>query len=71
MTASKLKKLYPVFWDEIYEASIVDLLQFLDKHYKDEYGKSMKNSTIKTIAHNAAFNACYVLHKRLCGGEYI
>jgi hypothetical protein len=62
MKASKLKKLYPVFWDEIYSATVVDLLQFLDKTYKDEY-ENKKNSVIKTIAHNAAFNACYTLYK--------
>lgn len=51
MTAKTLKVLYPRLWTDV-ESSIMDDLMMMQS-------KSLTKRQMKTIAHNAAFEACY------------
>lgn len=54
MTATKLKKLYPVLWWHVYDQVMEDV---------DSVFPSAKKKQMDLIAHNAAFAACYEIHR--------
>jgi hypothetical protein len=58
MRASRLKEMYPDFWEEMDTAIKEDFRLYADLEDVDE-------GMVDIIAHNAAFNACSSLHKYL------
>ena len=57
MTAKTLKVLYPRLWNEI-ETDIMDDLTMMRSG-------TLTRREMKTIAHNAAFSACYELFRSI------
>uniref|UniRef100_A0A6M3M0M6 Uncharacterized protein n=1 Tax=viral metagenome TaxID=1070528 RepID=A0A6M3M0M6_9ZZZZ len=64
MNWKTLKNKYPEIWDEIYNGMIIDLREYMPGADIQQFDNGNKDCRIIRIAHNAAFIACYALHKR-------
>jgi hypothetical protein len=63
MNWKTLKNKYPEIWNDVYDGMIIDLLDCMDGPDITEYQKDNKKGRIQRIAHNAAFLACYAVHR--------
>lgn len=63
MRATELKKKYPEIWNDVHDSMIRNLRITMSGADVEELNKENKNCRILVIAHNAAFCACYAIHK--------
>lgn len=63
MRSKQLKEKYSEIWDQVYNDTISDLKLCLTMAQVDLYEQKYKYSVLERIAHNAAFSACYAVHK--------
>jgi hypothetical protein len=65
MKATTLRKKYPEIWNNVYEGVITDLCLCMPFANVQQYKSRNEDSLIARIAYNAAFLACYEVHKKL------
>jgi len=63
MRAITLKNKYPEIWMNVYTGMIHDLCECMQGSDIQLYHENNKKCRIERIAHNAAFLACYEIHK--------
>jgi hypothetical protein len=64
MTAKKLKKLYPEFWDTVENEVWGDMMDAFDCEKNDDSDFSKQR---RRVAYNAAFTATHEYHRAISG----